>query len=84
METLDFEEETGKQIRRYLDLIRRRSNGTRNNRPLKLDADDTLPGSLMTLASWMRNFVRAHPDYKRDSVVSQEINYALLVAVDEM
>lgn len=26
----------------------------------------------------------SHPDYKKDSVVSQTINYDLLVAVDEM
>lgn len=26
----------------------------------------------------------SHPDYKKDSVVSQEINYDLLKAVDEM
>ena len=32
----------------------------------------------------MRNFIRNHPDYKHDSVVSQEINYDLLVAMDEM
>lgn len=32
----------------------------------------------------MRDFVRSHPSYKFDSVVSQEINYDLMVAVDEM
>jgi glutamate--cysteine ligase catalytic subunit len=32
----------------------------------------------------MRNFVRAHPAYARDSVVTQEINYDLMVAIDEM
>ena len=41
-------------------------------------------GSLRTAASWIRNFVRSHPAYKFDSVVSQEINYDLMVAVDEM
>jgi len=38
----------------------------------------------LTAATWIRNFVQTHPDYKHDSVVSQEINYDLLVAVDEM
>ena len=28
--------------------------------------------------------MRAHPQYRGDSVVSQEINYDLMVAVDEM
>lgn len=32
----------------------------------------------------MRNFVRSHPSYKFDSVVSQEINYDLIRAVDEI
>lgn len=41
-------------------------------------------GSLRTAASWIRNFVRSHPAYKFDSVVSEEINYDLMVAVDEM
>lgn len=45
---------------------------------------ETVPGSLETAATWIRNFVRSHPQYKFDSVVSQEINYDLLVAVDEM
>lgn len=41
-------------------------------------------GSLLTAATWIRNFVQSHPDYKQDSVVSQEINYDLLTAIDEM
>lgn len=30
-------------------------------------------GELLTPAAWMRNYVRAHPDYKHDSVVSSRI-----------
>jgi len=41
-------------------------------------------GALQTPATWIRNFVRSHPAYKFDSVVSQEINYDLMVAVDEI
>jgi glutamate--cysteine ligase catalytic subunit len=41
-------------------------------------------GDLVTPATWIRNFVRSHPAYKGDSVVSQEINYDLMVAVDEI
>jgi glutamate--cysteine ligase catalytic subunit len=41
-------------------------------------------GSLSTAATFIRDFVRAHPAYKHDSVVSQEINYDLMVAVDKM
>lgn len=35
-------------------------------------------GSLMTPAAYIRSFVTAHPDYKHDSVVSEQINYDLL------
>jgi len=41
-------------------------------------------GELQTPATWIRDFVRSHPSYKYDSVVSQEINYDLLKAVDEI
>ncbi|KAF7977807.1 hypothetical protein HWV62_2725 [Athelia sp. TMB] len=41
-------------------------------------------GSLQTPATWIRNFIRSHPKYKFDSVVSEEINYDLVVAVDEI
>jgi glutamate--cysteine ligase catalytic subunit len=41
-------------------------------------------GDLQTTAAWMRAFVLAHPAYRGDSVVSAEINYDLMVAVDEM
>nr|AZS52301.1 gammaglutamyl cysteine synthetase 1 [Hebeloma cylindrosporum] len=41
-------------------------------------------GRLLTPATWIRNFVTSHPDYRKDSVVSQTINYDLLVAVDEI
>ena len=30
-------------------------------------------GELITPATWIRNFVRSHPDYKKDSVVSDSI-----------
>ncbi|KAH7888688.1 glutamate-cysteine ligase-domain-containing protein [Phlebopus sp. FC_14] len=41
-------------------------------------------GTLQTPATWMRNFVRSHPSYKFNSVVSQEMNYDLMVAVDKI
>ncbi|KAG8735686.1 hypothetical protein FRC10_010275 [Ceratobasidium sp. 414] len=41
-------------------------------------------GSLMTTAGWIRNFIRSHPKYQFDSVVSQEINYDLVNALDQM
>ncbi|KAG8681919.1 hypothetical protein FRC11_000493, partial [Ceratobasidium sp. 423] len=40
-------------------------------------------GSLQTPATWIRNFIRSHPVYKHDSVVSHEVNYDLVKAIDE-
>jgi len=67
VDTLDVDQESRDKINNYLDLVKRRSDGT-----------------LQTPATWIRNFVRSHPAYKYDSVVSQEINYDLLVAVDDV
>jgi glutamate--cysteine ligase catalytic subunit len=38
----------------------------------------------MTPASWIRQFITSHPSYKKDSAVTDEINYDLVKAVDEM
>ncbi|CAE7154684.1 unnamed protein product, partial [Rhizoctonia solani] len=35
-------------------------------------------------ATWMRDFIRSHPAYKQDSVVSREVNYDLVKAIDEI
>lgn len=37
-------------------------------------------GELVTPATWMRNYVRSHPAYEHDSVVSDEIAYDLMMA----
>ena len=41
-------------------------------------------GKLMTLATWIRNFVSEHPEYKQDSVVTDQINYDLISACDRI
>ena len=38
-------------------------------------------GERQTGATWIRNFVRKHPAYKFDSVVTPEINYDLFTAI---
>ncbi|CAE6455092.1 unnamed protein product [Rhizoctonia solani] len=43
-----------------------------------------IPGSLQTPATWIRDFIRSHPAYKHDSVVSREVNYGLIKAIDEI
>ncbi|KAJ2908351.1 glutamate--cysteine ligase, partial [Coemansia aciculifera] len=41
-------------------------------------------GSIVTAAAWIRSFVQSHPAYAFDSVVSSEINYDLVVALDDI
>ncbi|RIB18610.1 glutamate-cysteine ligase-domain-containing protein [Gigaspora rosea] len=41
-------------------------------------------GKIQTTATWIRNFVRSHPKYNNDSVVSQEINYDLVKMVEKI
>ena len=41
-------------------------------------------GQLWTGAKWIREFVRGHAEYKRDSVVSESVNYDLVEAVEEI
>merc|ERR1712137_1336207 len=38
----------------------------------------------MTTAAWMREFVTKHPDYKKDSIVSDTIAYDLMVECNEI
>ena len=41
-------------------------------------------GELLTTAQWMRRFVEVHPDYKKDSVVSETICYDLMNTFDRI
>mmetsp|Transcript_30290 Transcript_30290/g.84664 ORF Transcript_30290/g.84664 Transcript_30290/m.84664 type:complete len:120 (+) Transcript_30290:315-674(+) len=41
-------------------------------------------GELMTTASWIREFVTSHPEYKKDSVVSQPIAHDLVSFCNEI
>mmetsp|Transcript_29566 Transcript_29566/g.91412 ORF Transcript_29566/g.91412 Transcript_29566/m.91412 type:complete len:721 (+) Transcript_29566:50-2212(+) len=41
-------------------------------------------GEALTGAAWIRNFVTAHPDYKKDSVVSAKVARDLAVAAHEV
>jgi glutamate--cysteine ligase catalytic subunit len=51
---------------------------------LSFELIEHVTGSLQTPATWIRNFIRSHPAYKFDSVVSQEINYDLINTIDKM
>lgn len=41
-------------------------------------------GELQTGATWIREFVRSHEEYKGDSVVGERINYDLMKAVETL
>lgn len=41
-------------------------------------------GSLWTAAKWLRHFVRGHEAYGQDSVVSEEVSYDLVKAVERV
>ena len=41
-------------------------------------------GELLTTAGWMRRFICSHPDYKKDSVVSEVITYDLIRTAREI
>ncbi|GAA5914184.1 glutamate--cysteine ligase [Sporobolomyces salmoneus] len=71
-------------VRQYLDRLQISPN-VRTNLEKSLDlVSKRADGSLITTATWMRNFVKSHPAYKHDSVVSKEINYDLVRAVDRI
>ncbi|KAJ2383219.1 glutamate--cysteine ligase, partial [Coemansia sp. RSA 2603] len=71
-------------VQMYLDSIEV-EDGVRSKIDTYIDfVRGRADGSIVTAAAWMRNFVRSHPAYKYDSVVSSEINYDLVVALDEI
>ncbi|XP_011496435.1 PREDICTED: glutamate--cysteine ligase catalytic subunit [Ceratosolen solmsi marchali] len=41
-------------------------------------------GELLTTASWLRQEVTKHPEYRRDSIISQKINYDLLKKIHDI
>lgn len=41
-------------------------------------------GSLITTATWIRNYVRSHPDYKFDSYIPGKINFDMMKKLDEI
>lgn len=67
LNSVNVDVETRCFLASYLDLIRKRADGT-----------------LWTGARWIREFVAKHPSYKQDSVVSEEITYDLIKAVEEV
>jgi glutamate--cysteine ligase catalytic subunit len=67
LNSMNVDVETRCDIATYLDLIRKRANGT-----------------YWTAAKWMREFVKEHPAYKKDSVVNDEVTYDLVKAAERV
>jgi glutamate--cysteine ligase catalytic subunit len=65
LNSMNVDVETRCELARYLDLIRKRADGT-----------------YWTAAKWIREFVRGHKEYKKDSVVGEEIEYELIKVVE--
>ncbi|PWN53196.1 GCS-domain-containing protein [Violaceomyces palustris] len=69
-------------VRNYLDSLNIDVE-TRCTMGLYLDlVGSRANGSLMTTATWIRNYVRSHPEYNFDSVISQGINYDMIKKLD--
>ncbi|KAG8911997.1 hypothetical protein FRC01_005355 [Tulasnella sp. 417] len=73
-------------IRRYLDSLEAEDEVVaRREVDVYLElVSKRAKGSLKTTATWIRDFVRSHPQYKYDSVISREVNYDMLKTVDSM
>ncbi|PFH51144.1 hypothetical protein AMATHDRAFT_80430 [Amanita thiersii Skay4041] len=41
-------------------------------------------GTIATTATWIRNFVRSHPDYRFDSIINETIGFDLMMTVDKI
>ena len=67
LNSMNVDVETRCELARYLDLIRKRADGT-----------------LWTAAKWIRHFVQTHPEYKKDSVVSEQVQFDLVGVVEKI
>lgn len=67
LNSMNVDVETRCDLARYLDLIRKRADGT-----------------YWTAAKWIREFVRRHPKYAKDSVVGDEICFDLVKAAEQI
>eukprot|EP00537_Pseudo-nitzschia_pungens_P003289 CAMPEP_0172363024 /NCGR_PEP_ID=MMETSP1060-20121228/6497_1 /TAXON_ID=37318 /ORGANISM="Pseudo-nitzschia pungens, Strain cf. cingulata" /LENGTH=923 /DNA_ID=CAMNT_0013085671 /DNA_START=324 /DNA_END=3095 /DNA_ORIENTATION=+ len=71
-------------VRAYLDHISADSTSTSRLHSYLDFIEKRATGELVTPATWLRNFVRGHPDYKNDSYVSDAIAYDLMVACKDI
>mmetsp|Transcript_44683 Transcript_44683/g.49862 ORF Transcript_44683/g.49862 Transcript_44683/m.49862 type:complete len:959 (+) Transcript_44683:104-2980(+) len=71
-------------VRAYLDHIHADSTSMSRLHTYLDFIEKRSTGELITTATWVRNFVRRHPDYKNDSHVTDKIAYDLMVACKEI
>lgn len=81
----DIDTATRHTLEQYFLLISKRAAGKslhthmfQSNRLL------LLKGILLTNAAWMRQFVLSHPLYNQDSIVSEEIQYDLVMKMQQI
>jgi len=67
-------------VRAYLDHINADSITMKRLSSYLDFIEKRATGELVTPATWIRNFIRNHEDYKGDSVISDSIAYDLLIA----
>jgi len=81
--SIDMDVDTRCTILQYLRLISRRASGEpAHSRSFNMCACMYVcAGDLLTTASWMRQQVLQHPEYRQDSVVSESITHDLLLAM---
>ncbi|KAG5513662.1 hypothetical protein PMAC_000700 [Pneumocystis sp. 'macacae'] len=76
LDIINVSQEIKHILGKYLELIEKRASG------IYLSIHNThlitSSGEWQTTASWIRSFVRNHPNYRKDSVITQEINYDLI------
>lgn len=81
----DIDADTRFTIEQYLLLISKRAAGN----SVSVSPSPSLlllcpSGTLLTNASWIRQFVNEHPSYQHDSVISEEIQYDLVRKMEQI
>ena len=86
MNSLEIEDvETSCTIQKYLNFFEKKASGQSMYSSASVyNTMTVLLGELLTTATWMRNFISQHPNYKQDSVVNDRITYDLMVACDRI
>ena len=67
-------------VRRYVDEQYVAANPSERRRLEEYQrlVEQRASGRVETLAHWMRRFVRTHPDYEKDSVISERVEWDLM------